>query len=158
MNFGNCKSKSHSRKSQVQVLGPQVQVQVRVLGLQVRVQVQVTKNWTRVGLESKYLTRVLQHWSTLKCKNSGKNAPSQINLKKLESLINDPRPRLKMPSSCTPKFMRESTNQHRNASRRLLLRLRRLYSMLRELNYGFMIIKVDNELFNKIYHKPISKV
>jgi hypothetical protein len=61
MNFGNCKSKSHSRKSQVQVPGPQVQVQVRVLGLQVRVQVQVTKNWTRVGLESKYLTRVLQH-------------------------------------------------------------------------------------------------
>jgi hypothetical protein len=46
---------------QVQVPGPQVQVQVRVLGLEVRVEVQVTKNWTRVGLEFKYLTRVLQH-------------------------------------------------------------------------------------------------
>ena len=62
-NLGFYKSKSNSRKSQVQVLDSQVRVQVRVLGLQVRVQVQVNKNRIRVGLGSKSLTRVLHLWS-----------------------------------------------------------------------------------------------
>ena len=46
LNLGFYKSKSNSRKSQVQVLDSQVRVQVN-------------KNRIRVGLESKSLTRVL---------------------------------------------------------------------------------------------------